>query len=130
MCLIKKHFLPRISRKPIKCYKVLEVSQDGAFYTPYTFDKIQKDGMLTGKGKCWKGLVESVLGDWGIHAFTDLEEAHQRKLAIRFLTWNKSFVVVEATIPPNTLYFKGKDNDICARKMIIQTDKQIKEKEV
>ena len=39
MCLFKKHFLPRISRKPIKCYKVLEASQDGAFYTPYTFDK-------------------------------------------------------------------------------------------
>ena len=37
MCLYKTHRFPKITRKPIKCYKVFSDLGDGCLMTPYEY---------------------------------------------------------------------------------------------
>ena len=120
MCLVKIHKLPRISWKPITCYKVLQRRKNN-YVTPYVNYSITKDReIIKGGENFFSGLKCKHIYGWGVHAFINMFTA--MKTAQYFCMIDQvigGYVVVKCTIPRFTFYFKGKDNEICARKMII-----------
>ena len=120
MCLVKIHKFPRISWKPITCYKVLR-RQKGNYMTPCVDYLITKDKeVIKGNENFFKGLKDKDIFGWGVHAYTNIFTA--MNTAQYFCMCDLiigGHVVVKCTIPRFTFYFKGTNDEICARKMII-----------
>lgn len=137
MCLYTKQICPLRARKDIVCYKRLSVvpkiinstfdrdlgitkyaKQNGKrpkYYTPYRgylIDDIPtklktSDKTDLRKIKCSE-VCGHVIGGGMFHAYT------------KRIPWASNSVVVKCIIPKGTLYFKGIDNDICAKTLILQ----------
>ena len=123
MCLVKIHKLPRISWKPIVCYKVLKKRGDN-YLTPCVDYLITKDReIIKGEENFFKGFKYKSIYGWGVHAFTNRFDAFR---TARFFCMIDQVIgghiVVECIIPRFTFYFEGKNNEICARKMIINIE--------
>lgn len=120
MCLVKIHKFPRISWKPITCYKVLQRRKNN-YVTPCVNYSITKDReVIKGYENFFNGLKCKTIHGWGVHAFTNMFDALQ--MAQYFCRIDQvigGHVVVKCIIPRFTFYFKGKNNEICSRKMII-----------
>ena len=120
MCLVKIHKFPRISWKPIICYKVLKVHK-GNYMTPCVDYFISRDReVIKGNENFFEGLKDIKICGWGVHAFTNMYNA--MNMANYFCMIDQRIgghVVVKCIIPRFTFYFKGKNNEICSRKMII-----------
>lgn len=122
MCLVKIHKFPKISWKPITCYKVLKRRKNN-YMTPCVDYLITKDReVIKGNENFFKGLKHKNIFGWGVHAFTNMYDA--MKMANYCCMYDHiigGHVVVECIIPRFTFYFYGKNYEICARKMIIKT---------
>lgn len=120
MCLVKIHKFPKISWKPITCYKVLR-KQKGNYMTPCVNYFITKDReVIIGEENFFKGIKYENIFGWGVHAFINKSDAFV--LSQYFCSYDQRIgghVVVKCIIPRFTFYFYGKNNEICARKMII-----------
>ena len=110
MCLVKIHKFPRISWKPIICYKVLQ-KRNNDYITPCVGYLIIKDReVIKGSESFFKGLKYKRINSWGVHAFTNRFDAFQMA-AQYFCSYDQLFgghVVVKCIIPRFTFYFKGK----------------------
>lgn len=122
MCLIATHFLPKISFKPIKVYKVVIEEMNGEITTPFQSSKLLKRA----KGKFFfpKRVCNRLIINGGmIHAFRLKEEA--QKLEKVYLLHNdcsiKDIKTITAYIPSFTRYYIGEDRDICAKRMRYET---------
>lgn len=122
MCLVKIHRFPKISWKPIICYKVLKRRKNN-YMTPCVDYLLTKDReVIKGSENFFKGFKKyPFIHGWGVHAFTNMYDA--MKTAQYFCMLEQiigGHIVVECIIPRFTFYFKGTNNEICARKMIIK----------
>jgi len=120
MCLVKIHKFPRISWKPIICYKVLK-RQKGSYMTPcVNYFITENKEVIKGSENFFEGLKSRNIYGWGVHAFTNMFDA--MNTANYFCMIDQRIgghVVVKCIIPRFTFYFYGKNNEICSRKMII-----------
>lgn len=110
MCLVKTHRLPKISRKPIQCYKIFSVYY-GILYTPYRYVFCQVNDIIKAKNHWLKGIFKKRLTGEVVHAFRHKDKA-ERNYHIRDC-------VCLCEIPPFTPYWCGKYNEIGASKIKI-----------
>lgn len=110
MCLYKTHRFPKISRKPIKCYKIFNVWY-GILLTPYMRIPCQIGNTIKAKN-CWiKGIFKGELKGEVVHAFRNKDLAKNKCLIGR--------CVYLCEIPPYTPYWYGEKSEIAASKMKI-----------
>ena len=132
MCLRSIHWFPRISFKPIKCYKIL-CERNEYLYTPYLRTYVSINNPIKASRNIFTSLFTGetlmifnthlrcrLISKEGVHAFTNKNDAF---FASRMMaTLNPplvSYRVYEAVIPSFTFYWKGIESDIAARKLII-----------
>lgn len=113
MCLYKTHRLPKISRKPIQCYKIFNVVKSEDF-------KLSTDvcGYLCNTGDtikskyCWiRGIFKSNLEGEVVHAYKSKTNANRYCWVVQ--------CVCLCEIPPFTPYWYGKYDEIAASKIKI-----------
>jgi hypothetical protein len=125
MCLITKQRCAKVSKKPVKCYKLL-VNRNGEIKTPFRDIAIPEKVLSgeenfkpirTGKTKLapawYSDDFDGFTVDYGfIHAYTSKREAvNQAK------EWACESRIYECEIPAGVPYFKGKLHDICAHEL-------------
>lgn len=118
MCLITKHFFPKISFKKIKVYKVIIEDMNGKIKTPYQGSKLLKRA----KGIFFfpkKHNNDFIINKGMIHAFWLKEEARNFEVSYFILNYTsiKNTKTITAYIPPFTRYYIGKHGDICSKRM-------------
>lgn len=120
MCLVKIHKFPKISWKPITCYKILQKRKNN-YSTPYLNYSITKDKeVIKGNENFFKGLISKIICGWGVHAYINRYDAFElAQYCCKVDQVIGGYVVIKCIIPRFTFYFKGKNNEICSRKMII-----------
>lgn len=129
MCLIVNRFRhwqlkPKVAKKDILCYKILEIDTADKTYkrlirTPYqselikSFDKcitpdyFQNEGFKMGK---------QLIIEYGIHSFRNITAAKNRNLELLIdRPFNDiQYVIAFCYIPKGTKYWIGKDGDYCS----------------
>lgn len=117
MCLVKLHKYPKITIFPKTVYKVIHVSSDGKFLTPYRAYSVELGKTYTGKfmwRRTFKNTIHTnFIEDGFIHAYTTIEDAITEKLSLGDI----SIRIVKCRIPAFTYYYIGKHNDIASRKL-------------
>lgn len=119
MCLDKSHWFPKISRKPIKVYKIFN-EYNGELHTPYQ-GYICKCGDTIKAAKSWiSGLLTMYIGGEGVHAYSMCSMHALREMDI--ITDNEDIdaALYVCEIPPFTPYWIGNYGDIAASKMIVK----------
>lgn len=119
MCLITKHFFPKISFRKIQIFKVVILKNNGDFRTPY------QDTELLERAKGLFFFPEKY-GDnyfiYGgmIHAFVSRYDALDEKQYIvnnRKIS-DQNVKIIIGYIPPFTRYYISEDGvEICAKRM-------------
>lgn len=115
MCLEKDHWFPKISWKPIKCYKLLYHYENNKLVTPWKHSVIELNIPIRANKNLFSSLFTKVINGEGVHAYSKLSTS---TFIQRFYNEHDMFVY-EAIIPPFTFYWEGKSNDIAARKLIV-----------
>ena len=126
MCLSKAHRFPRISWKPIKCYKLV-CKENGKLYTPFRNVEIMLNKPIKPSRNLFNSLLCDTIGDTieggGVHAYINMRLAF---VTMRYSNMLSNAVhssdpckVYEAIIPPFTFYWEGESNDIAARELIV-----------
>ena len=110
MCLYKTHRLPKISRKPIQCYKVFNVSSNGLI-TPWRKYFCNVGDTIKAKNHWLIGIFKRELEKEVVHAFRNDYDAE----------WycSEKPCVCLCEIPPSTPYWLGECGEIGASKMKI-----------
>lgn len=117
MCLYKKHWFPKISRKPITVYKYCYTLPNNKIQT-YVQNKTYFIGDTIKNRYPWLlGLFSSTIGGIGVHAFVDAPTAYVIETSILKVNGNKDWYVCE--IPPYTPYWIGLNKDIAASRIKI-----------
>lgn len=115
MCLRTKSKKPKIAKKDIICYKVLEV-RDGKYYSPVMLFRYDLDVLYKSCGEphvTYNGSRYEV--DRGMfHAYTSKNTAYNSLL----LVW-RGRCVFPAIIPKGSKYYIGICNEICSDEIII-----------
>lgn len=117
MCLIKKHWFPKIAWKPINTYKVLYRGSNlkGTYYsTPYEFVRVTFGKCLKSRDSWIWGLLYGVIDGEGVHSYLLSTD-------IPFLSAGQ--VVVKSIIPRFSLYWEGTEGDVASTKLLITSDK-------
>lgn len=123
MCLIARHFFPKISFKPIKVYKMILEDKDGKLETAFRHSKLLKRA----KGIFFlpKRIGPKLYVEKGmIHAFSTKEKAlfvRQDYIMFNHYINNLNVRIITAYIPPFTRYYIGEYGDICAKRMRYET---------
>lgn len=110
MCLYKTHRLPKISRKPIQCYKVFKVSSNGLI-TPWRKYFCNVGDTIKANKHWLKGIFKKELEGEVVHAF-------RNEYDTKWYCSGKQCVCL-CEIPPFTPYWYGKGDEIAASKMKI-----------
>ena len=129
MCLEKDHWFPKISWKPIKCYKLL-CENEGKFYCPWYPIEVILNRPIKANRNLFSSLFTEIINGQGVHAYIDYERAlsiynhyrgEDKKINPLFIPPVYSNIkLYEAVIPPFTFYWKGKFfDDIAARELIV-----------
>lgn len=122
MCLMSKHFFPKISFKKIKIYKIVIISNNGNIRTPYRNEKL----MNRAKGMFFFPEIHYgayFIYEGMIHAFTNKRRAFTAKQSIikgREIP-DKNVKIIKGYIPPFTRYYIGEFGEICAKRMRYET---------
>lgn len=122
MCLISNWSFPRLSLKPILCYKIVRVVEHNKLMGiqqkdyKYNVDKLNKCSLFPIRGKIvhdnllYRQVIES-----GYFHFMD--SVFSIMCLHSFAHDNKSIVIKKCIIPRFTLYYKGCwGNDIAAKR--------------
>ena len=116
MCLIKKRRLPKISRKPITVYKIIE-RYNNFYMTPVREEYINLNSTLKAKDtSIYEMYCSSVIKGCGVHAYINLEKA-QEVMETYYRRFH--YIILKCVIPPNTYFWEGKGGDIAARELEI-----------
>ena len=132
MCLITSWRMPRITLHPIKCYKLLSVDISGKVFTPYqdypvTFDTILRDRTKLTRLNQNPNAIEVEGGMF--HCFSSLNDAKRQADVLSAYSWvskrSIGYIVVRATIPLFTRYYRGTYRDtygytmdsVCAKRI-------------
>lgn len=111
MCLVKSHRFPKISRKPIKVYKIFCIKDD-MLITPIQGRKYYRTDTIKSSCNWIKSIFKTFIEAEGVHAFQTLVTAEMFSEL-----WGGIVVICE--IPPYTPYWIGKGGEIAASKMKI-----------
>lgn len=122
MCLIKTHRFPKISRKPIKCYKVVYKIGNKLYSTEYENYHFLLGDTIKNRYPWIFSIFEPYLEGEVVHAYTNIVICRINiRSTLRLL--NKSRSIIECEILPFTPYWLGTDGDICATR--IKTIKEV-----
>ena len=123
MCLITNWSFPRLSLKPILCYKIVRVVEHNKLVGihqkdyKYNTNKLNKCSLFPIRGKIvHNNLLYRQVIEGGYFHFMD--SLFSIKSHLYFFAHNdKSIVIKKCIIPRFTLYYKGCwDNDIAAKR--------------
>ena len=121
MCLISNWSFPRLSLKPILCYKIVRVVEHNKLMGihqkdyKYNIDKLNKCSLFPIRGKIvHNNLPYRQVIEGGYFHFMDSVFSIMRLYS--FTLNNKSIVIKKCVIPRFTLYYKGIYNDIAAKR--------------
>lgn len=120
MCTFVADCELKTAEEDIKVYKVIRVKSDG-FYAPYQGMKYASNEITSEHSLELVPFGMTSLINEGIHSYAHLEDACD------YLPWD--FIIVEATIPKDTKYYKGferlnhKGEVYVSEKLIIHPDK-------
>ena len=136
MCLFTRQICPIKARKDIVCYKLLSVIPNTINVSFDRYLGITEYTKRTGKRPKYLTpyqayLVEDIPTKLETHDKTDLRKIKYDELHCEIrggmfhaftkrILWTLDRVVVKCIIPKGTLYFKGINNDICAKTLILQ----------
>lgn len=123
MCLESKTIFPKIAKKDIVCYKVIDIENYSVFNRSYQYDEHKTNKAIGGfqliknilfyffcRKKC--SFIEYYSGI--LHSFASKEYA--LRLFIN-LGKHESYTVWECVIPKGSLYFEGYYNEYGSRKL-------------
>lgn len=113
MCLISNWSFPRLSLKPILCYKIVRVVEHNKLMGiqqkdyKYNIDKLNKCSLFPIRGKIvHDNLLYRQVIEGGYFHFMD--SMSSIKLGLYYLAYNdKSIVIKKCIIPRFTLYYKS-----------------------
>lgn len=121
MCLITNWILPRLSLKPILCYKIVRVVEHNKLMGihqkdyKYNIDKLNKCSLFPIRGKIiHNNLLYRQVIEGGYFHFMD--SVFSIMCMCSFAHNDKSIVIKKCVIPRFTLYYKGIYNDIAAKR--------------
>lgn len=123
MCLISNWSFPRLSLKPILCYKIVRVVEHNKLMGiqqkdyKYNIDKLNKCSLFPIRGKIvHDNLLYRQVIEGGYFHFMD--SMSSIKLCLYYLAYNdKSIVIKKCIIPRFTLYYKScNDFSIAAKR--------------
>ena len=121
MCLVKLHRFPRISTKPIKCYKKVLVADETTFLTMAIRHKFSIGDTIKSKTNSLWGIFFNKLTDEVVHAFTvsrfDIAYMNMYNTSLGRLWGSTDSVFIECEIPPYTLYYLGDFGEIGASRI-------------
>ena len=110
MCLVKKHWFPKIAWKPIKVYKYVNPYDNNVeFETPYMYKSYKFGEVIEAKCSWIKNFFKNEINGEGVHAYA-------RRMPDSYF----------ATIPKFSLYWEGEDDDIASTRLIVHNKKFIK----
>ena len=140
MCLITNNKFPKITTKPIKVYKIVEVCSDkfrSCFISGHDLFEINTEPIfpLMSSDDTYYDYSEydtprKIVKRGYIHSFTNPDKA------IRLLNYNmlisgfKEYSVIECIIPRFTFYFIGNNEDICSKELIIPNYDEVLKREL
>lgn len=116
MCLYKLHHFPKISSKPIKCYKLIQIHKKGLDYNickTGCIEHIFKLGdKIYSESHPMFGIFKKLLTNQVVHAYTlELRSINYMR---RSNNDNFTYKYIECEIPPFTFYYLGIGDEIGA----------------
>lgn len=123
MCLIKKSLIPRITRTNKTVYKVVVTHKlSGNIYTPHLGINVKINdtykGVFYRKKERLYSLFSKEISSGFIHVCATLKAAEKYKTLLSYCADKKMLIrIVMCTIPKNTLYYIGYNDDIATRKL-------------
>lgn len=121
MCLISNWSFPRLSLKPILCYKIVRVVEHNKLMGiqqkdyKYNTDKLNKCFLFPIRGKIvHNNLLYRQVIEGGYFHF--MNSMFSIMCLYSFAHNDKSIVIKKCVIPRFTLYYKGIYNDIAAKR--------------
>lgn len=121
MCLISNWSFPRLSLKPILCYKIVRVVEHNKLMGiqqkdyKYNVDKLNKCSLFPIKGKIvHNNLLYRQVIEGGYFHFMD--SRFSIMCLYSFAHNDESIIIKKCVIPRFTLYYKGIYNDIAAKR--------------
>ena len=121
MCLITNWSFPRLSLKPILCYKIVRVVEHNKLVGihqkdyKYNTNKLNKCSLFPIRGKIvHNNLLYRQVIEGGYFHFMD--SLFSIMCLYSFAHDDKSIVIKKCVIPRFTLYYKGIYNDIAAKR--------------
>lgn len=121
MCLISNWSFPRLSLKPILCYKIVRVVEHNKLMGiqqkdyKYNTDKLNKCSLFPIRGKIvHNNLLYRQVIEGGYFHF--MNSMFSIMCLYSFAHNDKSIVIKKCVIPRFTLYYKGIYNDIAAKR--------------
>lgn len=128
MCLYKTHRFPKISTKPIKCYKVVEYLGDNNYESEFMGYRFKLGDTIKSARHWLFAIFNDELTDEVVHAYTFCLETkidHGFAFCIETNeTWIETWI--ECEIPPFTPYWIGRLGNIGAAR--IKTIKEVQKK--
>lgn len=122
MCLITNWSFPRLSLKPILCYKIVRVVEHNKLMGiqqkdyKYSIDKLNKCSLFPIRGKIvHDNLLYKQVIEGGYFHFMD-DSMFSIRCLCSFAPNDESIVIKKCIIPRFTLYYKGIYNDIAAKR--------------
>ena len=124
MCLISKTWIPKITFKDIKVYKVV-IQTSGNLVTPYLGYKVSKI-MQTSFIDCIKGILNITyiyntiykINGGFIHSYKTLSDAILNCVLMQLENPDNECKILEGIIPKGSIYYESK-TDICSNKLIL-----------
>lgn len=121
MCLITNWSFPRLSLKPILCYKIVRVVEHNKLMGihqkdyKYNIDKLNKCSLFPIRGKIvHNNLLYRQVIEGGYFHF--MNSMFSIMCLYSFAHNDESIVIKKCVIPRFTLYYKGIYNDIAAKR--------------
>jgi len=127
MCLTTKRIFPNVALKDIEVYKVYMMKDDDSDLISPIMDNVYPKGteVITPESKkilSWRAPGESLwnrrVAEGYIHVCGNLARACLIQLELDILCdETQECVVWKCVIPKGTLYFRGENDDLCAKKI-------------
>lgn len=131
MCMFKKHFLPKISSKPVEVYKILlKMRYSGELVTPYMRDVVEEGETMEADAHWLTEFLSFMANNTIVHAYETVSKATDNSYLMRLNLDSRSVgsvCIFKCEIPPYTPYWHGEHGEIGATKMkIIEEVKKIR----
>lgn len=129
MCLCSETNIPKIAKKDIVCYKIIERISNNEYKSPYQGDEIifnktiiaskppKKFNIMPDVDIDLKTINDYYIGEGFIHAFIATRDARNHYY---YFLCREGATIVKCIIPKGSRYFVNIDNtEICSDRMMI-----------